>query len=448
MSAAPVPSRSGGSFRARRAGDVALRQPAAAMHILQVNKFFYEKGGTERYFFSVSRALEKRGHTVSHLSMRHPANVESPYARFFVSEKNYAAKGTGFDEIRAGLSFIRSREAARNLGRLLADRKPDVAHLHNIYHQITPSIIPVLKRARVPVVMTLHDYKLICPNYSLFDGKAFCYRCRGRRFHRAAAARCRDGSFSKSLLLCVEAYWQKMTRVYENVSIFLAPSRYIHDAFVAEGFPPDRVVHLPPFVAPGEPAAEASRESPVTAGLPEKYVVYFGRLSPEKGLFTLFEAIDRLARVPLVVCGDGPLRHALEEAASRLRVRIHFTGHLEKPVLDAVIRRSAAVVLPSESPENAPYTVLEAMALGVPVVVSNMGGLPELARMGGGLVFAAGDVAGLAEKLYDVWNDKGLAADIGRRGRRAVVDELGEERHLDGLESAYRKAVGGGPPRG
>jgi glycosyltransferase involved in cell wall biosynthesis len=346
-----------------------------------------------------------------------------------------------FDDVRAGLSFIRSREAAKNLERLLHENRPDIAHLHNIYHQITPSIIPVLKRARVPVVMTLHDYKLICPNYSLFDGKAYCYRCRGRRFHRAAATRCRGGSFGKSLLLSIEAYWQRITRVYENVSFFLAPSRYIRDAFIEEGFAPERVVYLAPFVASDEPSAGPSTETYAHGDLPEKYVVYFGRLSAEKGLFTLLDAIGRLARVPLVLCGDGPLRKALEEEASRTRVRIHFTGHLARPALDKVVSRATAAVLPSESPENAPYTVVEAMAMGIPVVVSNMGGLPELAGMGGGVVFPATDVAALAEKLYDLWEDKGLAADIGRRGRRAVTEHLGEKRHIDGLEAVYGKAL-------
>jgi glycosyltransferase involved in cell wall biosynthesis len=416
--------------------------PNVKMRILQVNKFFYERGGTERYFFSVSRALEKRGHTVSHFAMRHPNNVESPFARFFVSERDYAGKGTRLDDIPAGLAFIRSREAARHLERLVENHKPDVAHLHNIYHQITPSIIPVLKRSGVPIVMTLHDYKLICPNYSLFDGKAYCYRCRGRRFHRAATTRCRDGSFMKSLSLSIEASWQKLTRVYDNVRFFVAPSRYIHDVFVAEGFRRDCVVYLAPFVRPDELGAGSSPGATALDGLPNRYVVYFGRLSVEKGLSTLLDAIGRLARVPLVVCGDGPLRKTLEEQASGLRARVHFTGHLGRHDLYAVVHRAVAAVLPSESPENAPYTVLEAMAMGVPVVVSNMGGLPELARTGGGIVFTAGDAVGLAETLHDMWDNKSLAEDIGRRGRHSVAEHFGEERHLDGLEDVYRKAIG------
>jgi len=412
------------------------------MHVLHVNKFFYEKGGTERYFFSVSRALEKRGHTVSHFSMRHPDNLESPFAPFFVSEKRYSGRGARLDDIPAGLSFIRSGEAARSLKRLLEKSRPDVAHLHNIYHQITPSIIPVLRRAGVPVVMTLHDYKLICPNYSLFDGTAYCYRCRGRRFYRAAATRCHEGSFAKSLLLSVEAYWQKRTRVYDGVRFFLAPSRYIRDAFIAEGFSADRVVHLAPFVPEDDPAMDSSSGASVLDALPKKYIVYFGRLSPEKGLVMLLDAVARLMRVPLVVCGDGPLRSALEERAREAKSRVQFTGYLEKPVLRAVVGRANAVVLPSESPENAPYTVLEAMAMGVPVIVSNMGGLPELVGRGGGVVFTVGDAADLAAKIYEFWEDGSLAGEIGRCGRRVVTEQLTEKRHVDDLVRIYEKAGG------
>ena len=153
------------------------------MDVLQVNKFFFERGGTERYFFSLSEALERRGHQVIHFSMRHPRNVESRYSSYFVAEKNYHQSSSPLESVPAGMSFIRSREAASKLRDLIEDTRPQVAHLHNIYHQITPSIIPVLRRAGIPIVLTLHDYKLICPNYGLFDGIGGQTR-RGRKARR------------------------------------------------------------------------------------------------------------------------------------------------------------------------------------------------------------------------------------------------------------------------
>ncbi len=423
------------------------------MRILQVNKFFYEKGGTERYFFSLSRALEKRGHAVLHFSMRHPDNIESPFAPYFVARKEYSRNAAGIDGVAAGLSFIRSREAARQVARLIDEHKPDVAHLHNIYHQITPSIIPALRNAGVPVIMTLHDHKLICPNYSMFDGRAYCYRCRGRRFHQAALARCHEGSLSRSLLLSAEAIWQKWTRVYENVRFFVAPSRYIHDAFVAEGFSADCVIYIAPFVARDVPdrgtAAEPAGATKPDHGLPDRYVLYFGRLGPEKGLFTLLDAVSQLENVPLVVCGDGPIRDRLEERARSVAgARIVFTGHLEKKGLDEIIRRAAVAVLPSICPENAPYSVLEAMAFGIPVIVSNRGGLPELAESGGGLIFEAGNSGSLATMIREVWENGRLAADAGRSGKQFVEGRLTEGRHLEEIETVYRRAVRTSNPGG
>jgi glycosyltransferase involved in cell wall biosynthesis len=383
--------------------------------------------------------------------MRHPGNLPSPDSDCFVSTKEYANRGGKLDDVADGFSFIRSREAARNIARLLERKRPDVAHLHNIYHQITPSILPVLRRAGVPVVMTLHDHKLICPNYSLFDGKSYCYRCRGGRFHRAAFARCNEGSFTRSLLLSIEAYWQKLTRVYDAIEYFIAPSLYMRGMFLAEGYSQDRVVHIRPFVegveggckrAPLEGADGEDGAAGAAARLPDRYILYFGRLGAEKGLFSLLEAVSALDGVPLVVCGEGPLRPALEARAAEIPGgRVRFTGHLGKAALDAVVRRAAAVVLPSTAAENAPYTVLEAMAAGAPVIVSNAGGLPELAEAGGGRVFEAGRAAELSARIREVWDDPALAREMGAKGRRFVGEELTEDRHMALLEAVYRKAA-------
>ena len=410
------------------------------MQVLQINKFFFEKGGTERYFFSVSRALEKKGHTVRYFSMHHPSNLETPDSEYFVRQRDYADR-TSLGSIPKGVGFIRSREAATNLTRLIAEAKPDIAHLHNIYHQITPSIIPVLQEAGVPMVMTLHDYKLICPNYSLFDGGSYCYRCEGGRFRMAPVTRCNGGSFLRSSLLAIEAYWQKRTKVYDAIRMFLAPSRYIRDKFVDAGFGDDRVAHLPSFL-PSESESIESVRSSALVNLPERFVLYFGRLSVEKGVRTLIEAVAKTRDIPLVICGDGPLAHELK-VFKRLKNLDHvlFTGHLSKMVLERVIQRARVVVQPSLSPENAPFSVLEAMEFGRPVIASAVGGLPELVEKAGGLDFAPGDSRALAARIKEVWEDDDLAARLGEAGRAMVADDFGEERHLARLEMIYHQVA-------
>ncbi|UCH84211.1 MAG: glycosyltransferase family 4 protein [Candidatus Latescibacterota bacterium] len=413
------------------------------MRVLQINKFFFEKGGSERYFFSVSRSLEKRGHSVIHFSMRHPSNLESPYSEFFVDEKNYTAAHSGMESVRLGASFIHSKEAAVRLTELIRVARPDIAHLHNIYHQITPSIIPVLDNGGIPVVMTLHDHKLVCPNYGFFDGRTYCDRCRGGRFYQAALTRCSNRSFVRGVLLAAEAYWQRWSRVYDRVRRFVCPSRYLRDQHRSEGFGGDRVVYLPPYILDEGNNGGEDDAPGVVDSLPSAFVLYFGRLGSEKGLVTLIDAMARCDSVPLVVCGDGPLRCTLQtEADRRLTGRVTFTGHLPKSDLDRVVERARMVVTPSECPENAPFAVLESMSRGVPVVVSDMGGLPELAEMGGCVTFPAGDVESLADRIATLWSNPDRARSIGRDGKRVVTKNLTEAKHLDGLETIYGQAVG------
>jgi len=433
------------------------------MDILLVNKFFYEKGGTERYFFSLSRSLEQNGHRVIHFSMQHPSNLPSEYDKYFIREKQYDERPGLGPALSNGLSFVRSKEAARRMADLLKDHTPRVAHLHNIYHQITPSIIPVLRDAGVPMVMTLHDYKLICPNYSLFAHGEYCYRCRGGRFYHAPLVRCNGGSLLRSALLAFESYWQKWTRVYDGIARFLAPSRFLRERFLETGFDPERVVYLPAFVErSGEGAGGAAGKnrdetavgkaggSPAAAGpadvpdLPQKYILYFGRLSREKGLRTLLAALRSCPGVRLVIAGEGPEKEPLQEFARANGLDVHFTGFVPRPAIDTVIARARAVVLPSESPENAPFTVIEAAALGVPVIVSNMGGLPELAAYFDGIVFSAGDGNLLAQAIREMWSNDAL---VERAGRKAAVEarsRFDKSAHMRALEQIYRRVSGSG----
>jgi len=416
------------------------------MKVLQINKFFWLKGGAERYFFMVSEALEERGHEVLHLSMHHPENLPSAQAEYFVSRREYGETGGPSSVLQNGFSFIRSTEAAKNIRRLVRDYKPDVAHLHNIYHQLTPSIIEALYYAGVPVVMTLHDYKLLCPNYCHFAGGKYCYRCRGGKYFQAPLTRCSGGSFSRSLLLAVEAYWQRLTGVYNRVDRYIAPSRFMRDQIAESagnlGISPEKVVYLPSFC----PASEAGDsevsgdEKTVVDGLPDKYILYFGRLSVEKGLDTLIDAAAALPGVPVVLCGDGPRRQELEaRVLASGEKNVYFTGYVNKPVLDRILKRAAAVVLPAIWPENAPFTVIEAAVAGVPLVVSDMGGLPEMAEIVSGRVYPHGDSPALVSAISDLWDNPEKASATGLAGRDAAAAYFDKLKHMEALETIYEQ---------
>lgn len=413
------------------------------MVVLQANKFFWLKGGAERYFFSVSDELESRGHPVAHFAMEHPENRPSPYSKYFVRHRDYDSPAGALRTLSQAASFIRSREAARRVTELVRDHRPDVAHLHNTYHQLTPSIIEALDEAGVPVVMTLHDYKLNCPNYCHFARGEYCYRCQGGRYYNAARVRCSGGSFARSALLSVEAYWQRRTGVYGRVRRFIAPSRFMRDHTAAAaadiGIDPARVVYLPSLCPSPETGSGLSEaEQAVLDGLPATFVLYFGRLSVEKGLDSLLDAAERLPEVPFVLCGDGPQREALEAAVSgRALENTQFTGYANKPLLERIVERARVAVLPAIWPENAPFTVIEAAAAGVPLVVSDMGGLPEMAEIVSGVVFRRGDGADMAQKIKALWNDPAGAAARGQAGRQAAVEYFDTDRHMEALLEIY-----------
>jgi glycosyltransferase involved in cell wall biosynthesis len=405
--------------------------------ILQANKFFHEKGGSERYMFALARALGARGHEIVDFSMHDPRNLPSRYSRHFVSHRDYDA--AGLSAVLKAPAFIHSREAARRMSDLLDEVHPDVAHLHNIYHQLTPSIIAPLSRRRVPMVMTLHDYKLVCPSYAMFAHGEPCYRCHGRRYYRAVTTAC-AGSRARSALLAAESYWQGWTRVYDRVDRFIAPSEYLRGVMVEAGMSEDRVVFVPPLnPSSAESGARAAAEN--SADLPARFVAYVGRLSREKGVHVLLAAMRHTRGIPLVIFGDGPEAPALRRAAEDARLDVKFAGHAAHAVIEAALTRATAVILPTLSPENAPMAVLEAANAGVPVIVSNRGGLPELARRVGGVVVEAGDDAALARAIDDAWQDGERWREHARRAWEKYSAQHGADAHVNTVEAIYRDVI-------
>jgi glycosyltransferase involved in cell wall biosynthesis len=174
------------------------------VRVLAVNKFFYVKGGCERYFFDLEELLKSRGHEVRHLSMTHPRNRPSSDSRFFVSEVDFSRKEPLGRALRKGMRVIYSMEARRSMDAVIKETSPDVVHLHNIAHQLSPSILGSTKRRGLPVVQTLHDYKLICPVYVLMRDGRICEDCRGGRFYNVAMKGCHPGGFAAALAHAAE----------------------------------------------------------------------------------------------------------------------------------------------------------------------------------------------------------------------------------------------------
>ncbi len=403
------------------------------MRVLAVNKFFYVKGGCERYFFDLEELLKSRCHEVRHLSMTHPRNRPSADAGFFVNEVDFSRKESFGGAVRKAVRVIYSREARRAMDEVVKETSPDVVHLHNIAHQLSPSILRSLKRWGGPVVQTLHDYKLVCPVYVLMRSGRICEDCRGGRFYNVALKGCHPGGFGAALANAAEMYLHmSVLRSYDAVGLFICPSRFLMNKMIEFGVDGDRMVHLPYFI----PVSEY-RPSPDRGA----YYVYAGRLSREKGLPTLLDAAASVPELKLVVLGEGPLGNELRERYGAERW-VEFRGHLGGDELRETLSRAAFSVVPSEWYENLPLTVMESFALGVPVVASRIGGLPEMVINGEtGLLCEPGAADDFASAIDWLARNPDECRSMGARAREFAEREYGPEAHYPRIMEAYGRAM-------
>jgi glycosyltransferase involved in cell wall biosynthesis len=403
--------------------------------VLLVNKFYYRRAGAETALFNLAELLESRGHVVVPFSTQHPENLPSRYEGDFASYSELDGSNTVRQSVRATRNVLYSREARRKIERIIEREKPDVAHLHNIYHHLSPSILGPLRKHSIPTVMTLHDYKVVCPAYTLYTGGQACERCRGGKFASAVFRRCSKGRLGRSALLAAEAYLHgPVLRSYKKVDLFLSPSRFLLDKVREMGF--DRPAAVVPNVF------FAGRFLPATSASGRR-IVYAGRLTQEKGVATFLRAVRDIPSEVRII-GTGPDEAKLREiAAGAGSASIRFLGHLPFPELLDEIRDSLFVVCPSEWYENLPYAVLEAFALGKPVVAARIGGLPELVRDGEtGLFFEPGDAEEMKLRMKTLLDDPAAAARMGKEARRFVESEFVPDRAYNAVMAAYGRAAG------
>jgi glycosyltransferase involved in cell wall biosynthesis len=404
--------------------------------VLQINKFFHPRAGAETAFLQTRELLREHGHEVVDFAMRHPDNLASPYERYFAPARSYDGSGRPDRRVRDAAASVYSRKARAALGRLLNEHRPDVAHLHNVYHQLTLSVVDELAQRRIPIVLTLHDWKVACPAYTLFTEGAPCRRCVHGSVANAVIHRCVKGSRVASGLAAAEASIARRRGTYGRVQRFIAPSKFAVDVARMAGVEDERIVHVPNFLTDGE------LSTPPAAGPREPSFLYAGRLDATKGVRQLIAAFGGVsAPARLRIAGRGELERDVRAASAR-DPRIEYLGVVDRTDVLAEFDRARAVVLPSIWEDNGPLTVLEAQARGAPLVVTDRGGPPEFVRDGeSGIVVRAGDVHGLAGALQRLADDPQLASRFGERGRHDVEARHNATRHYQRLSRVYSQAI-------
>lgn len=421
------------------------------MKIVLVNKFHWRKGGSETYYFALAEGLRSLGHEVHFFSMEDDRNEPCEDSDLFVSNRDYNGPTSLASKVSAAASIVYSNEAKRKFQELCERVHPDIVHMNLVHRQITLSILdaPYLKQNRIPILFTAHDYILVCPNYTMLDGSGrVCEACIDGRFSNCLKRKCVKGSTVKSGMALLEAEYLRLSRAYRKIDRVISPSRFLAHKMIEGGLASDRVIWMPNYLLDADAHAIDAVE-PVKTSKP--YLLYFGRLSEEKGIEVLIEAFSKAKAngigFDLKVAGEGPLRQTLEEKSRHVCTSgaIEFLGFKTGDELRSLVKGAAFTVVPSTWYENMPYSVVESLAAGTPVIGSGIGGIPELIENGKtGLVASPGKVDDLRDCIEKGWNlfqDQATYSAMQSDCRDFGASHCSQARYMNALISLYQDLI-------
>lgn len=380
------------------------------MKVLMVNKFLYPNGGSETYIFRIGEQLQGLGHEVQFFGMADERNIVGNNIGAYTSKLDF--HGNIISKLLYPFKIIYSVEAKRAIRRVLVDFKPDVVHLNNINFQLTPSIIKEVKKNGIPVIWTVHDYQLVCPNHMMYNllSKEVCEKCLSGKFSNCIRYKCIHGSKIKSLFGTLEAITYKYLNVYGLVDKVICPSYFLENKLISNSKFMGKTIVWHNFI-----------ESHFWSECKKKdYVLYFGRYSYEKGISTLLNVAKKLPHIQFVFAGKGPLENEVNQVENVKNVGFKTGSELEN-----LIREARFSIYPSEWYENCPFSVMESQMFGTPVIGANIGGIPELIQVGKtGFLFESGDANSLLEGINLLWNDKNLQEQLHNNCRSLNFDTL------------------------
>ena len=402
------------------------------MKILSIDVYHYLRGGAETVFLNTSQLLEEHGHSVSRFALKWDENMPSPYSRYFPESKD-TRKGP-FRALKNIVTYFYHFEAARKLDRLLRDERPDLAHVHLIWGQLTPSILRVLRRHKVPVVLTAHDYRIVCPAYAFRNGRGeICEKCHGTNFWHCIGGNCCRGSKPLSAMMAAEQYFRNTffhpAKMLDGIIYVSDFCRNKHEQYMPRlrELPAMRLYNMAMNILP-EPAPRAA----------EPFYLFLGRLSQEKGIETIIDAFSRMPYLRVKIAGRGPLEAELKKKAESLGLtNVEFLGFKSGAELQQLTAEAKALILPSRWYENNPMTVIEAYSAGTPAIGAEIGGIPEIVVDGRtGFRFESGDPDSLVEALNKM---ETLDPEEYGRMQHAALDFARENFSLD---QYYQRLIG------
>lgn len=406
--------------------------------LLSLNNYHYRRGGADMVFLEHDALFRNLGWETAVFAMHHPNNTPTPWDQYFADELELGGNYSFPKKLSMAGKVIYSREARKKLTALLAKFRPDIAHAHNIYHHLSPSILSLLHENGIPTVMTAHDLKLACPAYKMLNSQGICERCKGGNILNLIKYRCIHNSLPISGLIAVESIVHRFFGLYRrNLDKIVTPSQFFRTKLIEWGWPEEKIAYIPNYVRADEYQPQYQ---------PGIYFLYFGRLAQEKGVDTLIRAAAQ-AKVVLRIVGTGPDETKLKALATAQGGNVEFLGYRTGENLKSLLRDARAIVLPSQWYENAPMSVLEAYASGKIVIAAKIGGIPEMVLEGEtGFLFESSNVDELANRLTLVssLSDETIAQ-MGERARDYVSKTFTVDRYIDETLNLYR-SLGIGTP--
>ncbi len=398
------------------------------MKILNINNYHFVRGGSDQHYFDLGTLLQKRGNQVVWFAGGRGSFRQEPGV-YLTRQIN-----TQKPSLRDVFEFLFSRPARKIAEEIIEKERPEIAHLHIYYSQLTSSILKPLKKAGIPIVQTLHEYKLICTVATLISNGKICEACEGKHFWKAAVKRCNRRSFPRSVLNAAEAYISNQNGAVALIDQFIAPSEFLKRKLVQYGLNGQKITVLPNFI-------KVDDYQPSVC--PGKHVVYLGRLEKIKGIFEYMELAARFPEIPFLLVGSGDAEKDAQRYVNEKRLKnVRLLGFKNKDEIREILRESFCVVVPSLWYENCPIVILEAMAMGRPVIGSDLGGIPELIVHGkDGFLVKPGDVGELASALSKICATPETAITMGKAGREKVEEKYSEVTFYTRLINIYQNVL-------
>ena len=372
------------------------------MKILLIDNYHYRRGGAEVVYFNTGDILSSHGHKILYFSQLWDENLGCDYDVYFPKGVDIR-RSTAYQKIIGVRNYVFNTQAAKLLDKLIKDTHPDIAHVHLFWGGLSTSILKVLNRNGIPVVHTVHDYRMVCPAYTFKDGKNhICEKCHAGNYISCILNKCAKGNLLMGAIMTGEMYFR---------NIFFHPSKYISTFIYVSKFCRDKhIEHDERFLnCPSEIIYNFSNSDILhfcenkkeNVNKYSNYYLYYGRLSYEKGIPTLIDAFAEHKDLNLKIVGTGPEETELKRICYDRNINnIEFLGYKTGRELYDIIQNAKFVCVPSEWYENNPMTIIESYTLGTPVIAAEIGGIPEIVvNNKTGFLFISADKKSLSDAI-------------------------------------------------